>query len=267
MQGFYLPGVAPRAFKDGEAVKMKVQTLVSTETPLQFDYYQLPFCEPRKIHDLPENLGEALAGEKAHTSAFKARVKVNEYCKVLCRKNYTPQQMEEFQDFAILEYRVNMRLDNLPVAEMIKFAYEDKPDKTMQIYNLGYALGGKLESDDKAAAGRKVDADTYILNNHLRFKIKYHPIENKGIVSDVVDAPEGSYIVGMFTAFTHARTHIHTNTAQGTEYVQDMIHARVLRRRALCIHYYLSLQRCWGHGCRCMESDPGNQRPRCIGRE
>ena len=35
MQGFYLPGVAPRAFKDGEAVQMKVQTLVSTETPLQ----------------------------------------------------------------------------------------------------------------------------------------------------------------------------------------------------------------------------------------
>lgn len=25
---------------------------------VQFDYYQLPFCEPRKIHDLPENLGE-----------------------------------------------------------------------------------------------------------------------------------------------------------------------------------------------------------------
>ena len=57
-----------------------------------------------------------------------------------------------------------------------------------------------------------MDADTYILNNHLRFKIKYHPIENKGIVSDVVDAPEGSYIVGMFTAFTHAHTHMYTQT-------------------------------------------------------
>ncbi len=34
-QGFYLPGVAPKAFKDGDPVKMKVQTLVSTETPLQ----------------------------------------------------------------------------------------------------------------------------------------------------------------------------------------------------------------------------------------
>ena len=27
------------------------------------------------MHDLPENLGEALAGEKAHTSAFKVRPK------------------------------------------------------------------------------------------------------------------------------------------------------------------------------------------------
>lgn len=31
----------------------------------QFDYYQLPFCKPNRVHDLPENLGEALAGEKA----------------------------------------------------------------------------------------------------------------------------------------------------------------------------------------------------------
>merc|ERR1719199_1478092 len=129
-QGFYLPGVAPRAFKDGEAVKMKVQTLVSTETPLQFDYYQLPFCEPRKIHDLPENLGEALAGEKAHTSSFQAKMKVDEYCKTLCRMKYTPQQMEEFQDFAILEYRVNMRLDNLPISEMASYTLSEKPGQT-----------------------------------------------------------------------------------------------------------------------------------------
>ncbi len=46
---FYLPGVAPKAFKDGEKVNMKVQTLVSPETPLQFDYYQLPFCQPDKV--------------------------------------------------------------------------------------------------------------------------------------------------------------------------------------------------------------------------
>jgi hypothetical protein len=30
------------------------------------------------------------------------------------------------QDFAILDYRANMRLDNLPVAEIAKFAYDDQ---------------------------------------------------------------------------------------------------------------------------------------------
>lgn len=30
------------------------------------------------------------------------------------------------QDFAILDYRANMRLDNLPVAEIATFAYDDK---------------------------------------------------------------------------------------------------------------------------------------------
>ena len=28
---------------------MKVQTLISTEKPLQYDYYQLPFCRPDKV--------------------------------------------------------------------------------------------------------------------------------------------------------------------------------------------------------------------------
>jgi len=188
-QAFYLPGVAPRSFKDGEPVNMKVQTLVSTETPLQFDFYQLPFCSPQKIQDLPENLGEALVGEKAHTSAFLARTKVNEYCKTLCRKQYTPQQMEEFQDFAILDYRVNMRLDNLPVAEMNQFIFEDKPQKTIEIYNLGYGLGRKLEEGTEKKADKK--NDQYVLNNHLRFKILYHPVDSE----DGGDA-DGNYIVG-----------------------------------------------------------------------
>jgi len=183
-EAFYLPGVAPRAFKDGDNVNIKVQTLVSTETPLQFDYYQLPFCAPKKVQDLPENLGEALVGEKAHTSAFQAVTKKNEYCKTLCRKNYTPQQMEEFQDFAILDYRVNMRLDNLPVAEMNYIAFEDKPKDTIEIYNLGFPLGRKLEEEASKT-------DQYVLNNHLRFKILYHPVE-----SDDGKETDGNYIVG-----------------------------------------------------------------------
>jgi len=42
-QAFYLLGVAPRTIKDGEEidgeVNLKVQMLVSTDIPLQFDWY------------------------------------------------------------------------------------------------------------------------------------------------------------------------------------------------------------------------------------
>eukprot|EP00285_Hemiselmis_virescens_P018271 CAMPEP_0173391940 /NCGR_PEP_ID=MMETSP1356-20130122/18667_1 /TAXON_ID=77927 ORGANISM="Hemiselmis virescens, Strain PCC157" /NCGR_SAMPLE_ID=MMETSP1356 /ASSEMBLY_ACC=CAM_ASM_000847 /LENGTH=674 /DNA_ID=CAMNT_0014349645 /DNA_START=96 /DNA_END=2120 /DNA_ORIENTATION=+ len=172
VDAFYLPGVAPRTFRKDQPVNIKVQTLVSPESQLQFDFYQLPFCRPKHVRDLPENLGEALTGDKAHTSGFVAKMKKNAYCQTLCRRTYSAKQMEEFQDFAILDYRANMRLDNLPVAQIAKYAYDDQPDKTIQIYNLGFPIGSKLHeevhSDDAVA-------EHYVLNNHLRFKILYHP--------------------------------------------------------------------------------------------
>jgi transmembrane 9 superfamily protein 2/4 len=36
---FYLPGVAPRKYVLGEQLMVKVNTLTSSLTPLQFDYY------------------------------------------------------------------------------------------------------------------------------------------------------------------------------------------------------------------------------------
>ncbi|KAJ1469303.1 hypothetical protein T484DRAFT_1852253 [Baffinella frigidus] len=168
---------------------------------------------------------------------------VNEYCKTLCKRKYTAQEMEEFQDFAILDYRVNMRLDSLPLAEefqdfaildyrmnmrldslplaeeemeefqdfaildyrdkptekMNTFTYEDKPTEKVLIYDLGYPLGGHLEVSSAAADAPK-GADQYVLNNHLRFKILYHPFDSSD--DDKFDRrdTDGNYIVG-FQAF------------------------------------------------------------------
>mmetsp|Transcript_26640 Transcript_26640/g.60809 ORF Transcript_26640/g.60809 Transcript_26640/m.60809 type:complete len:675 (-) Transcript_26640:2697-4721(-) len=214
--GFYLPGVAPRAFKDGEPVNIKVQTLVSTETPLQFDYYQLPFCAPKRVRDIPENLGEALTGERAHTSAFQAKMKVTEYCKTLCRKRYTPQEMEEFQDFAILDYRVNMRLDSLPLAEMQTFAYEDKPDEHVETYNLGYPLGGKLETSEAEKDNPSSNTDQFVLNNHLRFKILYHPVDSTDEAHSSRSDDNGNFIIG-FQVVPFSIQHHYTGKWDETE--------------------------------------------------
>ena len=196
VHAFYLPGVAPRAFKDGEEINLKVQTLVSTETPLQFDYYQLPFCKPKAVVDLPENLGEALTGERVHTSKYRAYMKANEFCKTLCRKKYSPAEMEELQDFAILDYRVNMRLDGLPLAEMTTFVDEERPGETVETYTLGYPVGGRLE-ESEAAKDQPVDAaDTYVLNNHLRFKIMYHPFDSSDDTQIQANDAAGNFIIG-----------------------------------------------------------------------
>ncbi|EKX42627.1 hypothetical protein GUITHDRAFT_164061, partial [Guillardia theta CCMP2712] len=212
VQPFYLPGVSPRTFKDGEQVNIKVQTLFSSESQLQFDYYQLPFCKPKKIVDLPENLGEAVAGEKAHNSMFKAKMKVNEYCRTACRKEYTPAQMEEFQDFSILDYRVNMRLDNLPVAEIAKFYYEDRPEETLETYNLGYPVGSKLHEEvhtDEAVT------EHYVLNNHLRFKILYHSIsKEKGFNKAALDSKGVSVDDNLIVGF-HVHPYSISHTYQG----------------------------------------------------
>jgi len=43
-EAFYLPGVAPRKYVLGEQLMVKVNTLTSNLTPLQFDYYNGERC-------------------------------------------------------------------------------------------------------------------------------------------------------------------------------------------------------------------------------
>ena len=44
--GFYVPGVAPTDFKEGEEVGLKAIKMTSSHTQLPYEYYSLPFCEP-----------------------------------------------------------------------------------------------------------------------------------------------------------------------------------------------------------------------------
>jgi transmembrane 9 superfamily protein 2/4 len=67
---FYLPGVAPRDYRRGEQVEIKVNKLDSVVTQVPFDYYSLPFCQPGKIEEAAENLGEILSGDKIENSDY-----------------------------------------------------------------------------------------------------------------------------------------------------------------------------------------------------
>lgn len=71
VNGFYLPGVAPKEYVDGETVPLKVNKLVSAKTQLPYPYYSLPFCKPTEgVKDMAENLGEILMGDKIENSPY-----------------------------------------------------------------------------------------------------------------------------------------------------------------------------------------------------
>ena len=73
-QAFYLPGVAPVEYIDGDDVPLKVNKLVSSKTQLPYPYYSLAFCQPEGgIQDVAENLGEILMGDKIENSPYKVR--------------------------------------------------------------------------------------------------------------------------------------------------------------------------------------------------
>ena len=93
-RAFYLPGVSPREYREGEHVDLKVNKLTSTKcaqqaattvpiraaqaysltacscaarghrTQLPYEYYSLPFCLPDNMDTVAENLGEVLRGDK-----------------------------------------------------------------------------------------------------------------------------------------------------------------------------------------------------------
>jgi len=181
---FYLPGVAPRKYRHGEKLTVKVNTLTSDLTPLQFDYYNLPFCEPKGGEkELAENLGEVLAGERTETSAYQLHTNVSRLCKVACKKKWNPRAVKDFRNFASTNFRANMRLDNLPGAELVVF--RDQRGQEFVSYRLGYPL---------AEAFGKNGSQFYV-NNHLRITIKYHDVQTAGTRLEKIEEP-GVLIVG-----------------------------------------------------------------------
>jgi len=70
-KAFYLPGVAPIEYQQGERVYLSVNQLTSVHTQLPMRYYDLPFCQPPEgIEDDRENLGELLLGDRIENSPY-----------------------------------------------------------------------------------------------------------------------------------------------------------------------------------------------------
>jgi len=170
VQAFYLPGVAPQDFKRKDVIYLKVNKLSSIKNQLPYEYYSLPYCRPEKIVQSAENLGEVLRGDRIENSLYQIQMRVDEQCKVLCRIDaLSGAQTKAFKAKIEDDYRVNMILDNLPVA-MVKMRKDEKSNSLVKLYERGFPVGFTATNGGQPEV-------KFFLHNHLRFTILYHKDE------------------------------------------------------------------------------------------
>ncbi|KAH7294029.1 hypothetical protein KP509_28G053300 [Ceratopteris richardii] len=144
---FYLPGVAPRDFSEGNELQVKVNKLSSTKTQLPYEYYSLGYCKPPKVENSAENLGEVLRGDRIENSPYVFQMKEDKLCNVACKIDHMDATtVQAFREKIDEDYRVNMILDNLPVAEA-------------------------RQRQEGAAMGSE---EKYFIYNHLAFTVLFH---------------------------------------------------------------------------------------------
>eukprot|EP00249_Psilotum_nudum_P014615 c24917_g1_i1 orf=406-2349(+) len=164
-EGFYLPGVAPRDFNQGDELQVKVNKLTSIKTQLPYDYYSVPYCKPGRIENSAENLGEVLRGDRIENSIYVFHMREDKLCNVVCRtEELVADHAKKFQDKIDDQYYVNMILDNLPVAVLKQ---RQEGSTVFKSYERGFPVGFK-------ATYIEGGEEKYFIYNHLSFTVLYH---------------------------------------------------------------------------------------------
>eukprot|EP00039_Didymoeca_costata_P028094 m.19987 g.19987 ORF g.19987 m.19987 type:complete len:635 (+) comp6724_c0_seq1:278-2182(+) len=162
-QGFYIPGVAPKEYMNGEAVDVKAVKMSSTTQFLPFEYYSLPFCRPKNLRYRGENIGEILRGDRITNTPYILRMNENVTCRLLCpdssteaeASEYSKDEVHKFVEKIKHQYRAHWIVDNLPSATRLVV---DERTQYLHGFPIGY-----VDSSDRVG-----------LFNHVTIIIKIH---------------------------------------------------------------------------------------------
>lgn len=152
---FYLPGVAPTEYEQGQNVPLKVNKMTSSKEQMPYRFYDLPFCQPGVREAKIENLGEILAGDIIENSPYAIRFLQNKTCEVLCSpRTLSDADRNKFKRKIDQDYRINWIVDNLPAA--IEGIYFEETD-----YEAGFPVGLYVSGH-------------YYISNHVTITLMYH---------------------------------------------------------------------------------------------
>ena len=82
--GFYVPGVAPQDFSDGDKIDVRAIKMTSSHTQLPYEYYSMDLCRPDTVLEYSsQNLGQIIRGERIVNTPYNVKMARSEKCKVL----------------------------------------------------------------------------------------------------------------------------------------------------------------------------------------
>ena len=170
---YYLPGIQPVEYEEGDPVDVQVNGLHSLTAVLPYTYYSAPFCKPDVLQRRHEALGEILQGDRVETSPYVFTMNKDEKCRVLqCadmnERSMTSEKLKTLEKFIEANYRGYLVLDNLPVFNNGSLIYGGRCKKMgrqeMYEFQRGYALG----------VPKRCHGERTLVNNHIHFKVQYH---------------------------------------------------------------------------------------------
>jgi len=187
-RAFYLPGVAPRSFLEGETVELKVNALTSIEDPYPLEYYRLPFCKPPEgIVVANENLGEFLAGDRIDNSPYRIEMKIDMYCEQVCVTNLgrgesnpgvtnKKEKRRRVSKNKVVrsirrDYHNNWMVDNLPAASKMDY-FNVQGEHTEEDTEIKYWQGFPVGFVDP-------ENESSYIYNHVNIELQYHEVETE----------------------------------------------------------------------------------------
>ncbi|KAI9762902.1 MAG: hypothetical protein M1840_001136 [Geoglossum simile] len=172
---FYLPGVAPTSYRQGQRVPLNVNHLTPSSTPedetlrsiVALDYYHpgFHFCRPPNGTEyISESLGSILFGDRISNSPYELYMKKIEPCRALCSVTFGPESAS-FVNLLIWEYyNLNFLIDGLPAGQS---NFDNATDT--HFYSSGFALGSPSQVEGEVQ-----------LHNHYSMYIDYHEVAPPG---------------------------------------------------------------------------------------
>lgn len=171
---FYLPGVAPTNYREGDTIPLYVNHLTPSLGHLaliksdggskafvySYDYYypKFHFCKPEgEPKKQLESLGSIIFGDRIFNSPFEIEMLQEKFCVPLCTSTYTKRESIFVNRNIRASYTHNWIVDGLPAASVLA-----ELRSQTKFYGTGFPIG---------EVGPQNAAHFY---NHFEIKIEYH---------------------------------------------------------------------------------------------